>query len=139
LSTSISNCIEQNSLFYVALTNLPAPVFQVLYQMKLLTTALDSVVLLLTRRYSSLQWLSLCSLTFGAVLAVTAHNTSSDDGAKPNALIGIFAIIIACFCSAFAGVGFEKLLKQDSTSGWPSLWVRNIQLGTFFVLFATLQ
>jgi len=128
----------QNSLFYVALTNLPAPIFQVLYQMKLLTTALVSV-LLLTRRYSSLQWLSLCSLTFGTVLAVTFHNTSSDDGAKPNALIGIFAVIIACFCSAFAGVGFEKLLKQDSTSGSPSLWMRNIQLGTFSVLFATLQ
>lgn len=128
----------QNSLFYVALTSLPAPVFQVLYQMKLLTTAIVSV-LLLTRRYSSLQWLSLCSLTFGTVLAVTAHNTSSNDGAKPNAWIGIFAVIIACFCSAFAGVGFEKLIKQDSTPSSPSLWMRNIQLGTYSVLFATLQ
>ena len=30
--------------------------------------------------------------------------------------IAVIAVIGACFCRAFAGVGFEKLLKQDSIS-----------------------
>ncbi len=128
----------QNSLFYVALTNLASPLFQVLYQLKLLITAIVSV-LLLQRMYSAFQWISLCALTFGVIIALKANDGSSNDGVKSNAFIGIVAVIVACFCSAFAGVGFEKLLKQDSTSSSPSLWMRNIQLGTYSVVVATLQ
>ena len=42
-----------------------------------------------------------------------------------NKLIGLSAVIVACFSSGFAGVYFEKLLKGSSTG----VWVRNIQLG----------
>jgi len=132
----------QNSLFYVALTNLAAPVFQVLYQMKLLTTAVVSV-LLLQRAYSASQWASLCTLTLGSTLAIMANYGSSKGEINSNVFIGVIAVIAACFCSAFAGVGFEKLLKQDSISrngsdfALPSLWMRNIQLGVYSVVFAT--
>lgn len=138
----------QNSLFYVALTNLTAPVFQVSYQMKLFTTAVVSV-LLLQRKYSARHWISLCTLTVGAALAVTAKDESSAEPRSKNN-IGFLAVTAACLCSAFAGVGFEKLLKIKLTAqagqvddvpylSTPSLWMRNIQLGIYSLICAILQ
>lgn len=52
----------QNSLQYFSVSRLSAPVFQVLYQLKIVTTAIFSVTLL-SRRISGLQWLSVVMLT----------------------------------------------------------------------------
>lgn len=52
----------QNSLQYFSMSRLSAPVFQVLYQLKIVTTAIFSVSIL-SRRISSLQWLSVVMLT----------------------------------------------------------------------------
>lgn len=40
-------------------------------------------------------------------------------------LIGVLAVLTACFSSGFAGVYFEKILKETKQS----VWIRNIQLG----------
>lgn len=40
-------------------------------------------------------------------------------------VIGLFAVLSACFSSGFAGVYFEKLLKGSKVS----IWMRNILLG----------
>ncbi|KAI1720967.1 nucleotide-sugar transporter domain-containing protein [Ditylenchus destructor] len=45
-------------------------------------------------------------------------------------LVGLFAVIAACFSSGFAGVYFEKILKTSVVS----LWIRNLQLA-FFSIF----
>jgi len=144
----------QNSLFYVALTNLSSPVFQVLYQMKLLTTAFVSI-LILSRTYTLSQWISLFTLTFGAMITIKTNdddlNSKGMDHANSKYIIGILAVIVACLCSAFAGVIFEKFLKKKPTEeeialpeqlvcySLPSLWMRNIQLGTFSFIFAVTQ
>lgn len=39
--------------------------------------------------------------------------------------IGLMAVLMACVSSGFAGVYFEKILKETKQS----VWVRNIQLG----------
>lgn len=41
--------------------------------------------------------------------------------------VGLMAVLIACFSSGFAGVYFEKILKETKQS----VWIRNIQLGKF--------
>lgn len=40
-------------------------------------------------------------------------------------IIGLLAVLFACFSSGFAGVYFEKILKETNQS----VWIRNIQLG----------
>jgi len=139
----------QNSLLYVALSNLTAPMFQVTYQSKLLTTAVVSVIML-QRRYSVKQWICLASLGVGVAFVVLGADGSKDEEAvdedKPEQSMttGLTAVTIACFCSAFAGVYFEKVLKKTTTDGnvkkQPvSLWMRNIQMAFFSVIIAIIN
>lgn len=57
----------QNNLLYLALSNLDAATYQVCYQLKILTTAVFSAILL-NRKFSSLKWLSLIILTIGVAI-----------------------------------------------------------------------
>ncbi|EEB09489.2 UDP-galactose transporter Gms1 [Schizosaccharomyces japonicus yFS275] len=119
----------QNNLQYVAAGNLPAATFQVTYQLKILTTALFSV-LLLGRRLSLMKWCSLVVLTAG-IAVVQLQNlqggSSSEENSELNAKTGFVAVIVACLISGLAGVYFEKVLKGTKSS----LWIRNIQLSFF--------
>ena len=70
-------------------------------------------------------------LMFGIVF-VQFPSTSKDDGSGGSApmtthrLIGLVAVLTASLSSGFAGVFYEKLLKEGSQ---PSVIIRNIQLG----------
>lgn len=57
----------QNNLQYIAISNLPAATFQVTYQLKILTTALFSV-LMLRKSLSRVQWVSLLLLFAGVAV-----------------------------------------------------------------------
>ena len=138
----------QNSLLYIGLSNLSAPLFQVTYQCKLLTTALVSVVML-GRRYSPKQWLCLTLLGVGVAVVVLGEADGAKKGAKADEavgegttsreeeaenqspdqsqslMIGLMAVSVACLSSALAGVYFEKVLKKPtetktSEAGSPS-------------------
>lgn len=123
----------QNNLQYVAISNLPAATFQVTYQLKILTTALFSVLLLGTS-LSRLQWLSL-ALLFAGVALVQAEQVRSPPGGGGGSpsppgppqsyAVGLAAVAASCLSSGFAGVYFERLLKTRGGS----IWVRNVQLG----------
>lgn len=141
----------QNSLQYVAVSNLDAATFQVTYQLKILTTALFSVILL-HRRLSFLKWVSLVTLTAGvAIVQLPAassndsahhrrsatyegiHNDHSEEPAMDRAT-GLFSVVISCVISGLAGVYFEKILKGSQTS----LWIRNIQLSIWALIPAVI-
>jgi UDP-sugar transporter A1/2/3 len=123
-------------LQYIAAENLDAATFQVTYQMKILTTAGFSV-LLLHKSLNLSKWFSLLLLTVGVGIVqvqnvggagspVTAH--------LMNPITGFLAVLIACCISGLAGVYFEMVLKSSQTD----LWIRNVQLSLFSLIPATL-
>ncbi|CAM5173832.1 unnamed protein product [Eretmochelys imbricata] len=127
----------QNNLQYVAISNLPAATFQVTYQLKILTTAIFSV-LMLRKSLSRLQWLSLLLLFSGVAIVQVeqgqAGGQSSPGTARQSYVVGLVAVVVSCLSSGFAGVYFEKILKGSSAS----VWLRNVQLGIFGTLLGLL-
>ncbi|KAH9161346.1 nucleotide-sugar transporter-domain-containing protein, partial [Lactarius sanguifluus] len=129
--------VIQNNLQFVAASNLDAATFQVSYQMKILTTAAFSV-LLLRRKLTPLKWLALFFLALGVgivqIQCSAAKGPSGDDtSADVHTMIpfkGFLAVAAACFTSGLAGVYFEMVLKNSTTD----LWVRNVQLSLFSLL-----
>ncbi|XP_022619608.1 UDP-galactose translocator isoform X2 [Seriola dumerili] len=120
----------QNNLQYIAISNLPAATFQVTYQLKILTTALFSVMML-RKSLSRVQWVSLL-LLFAGVAVVQVQQEGNKEASvtgssNQNYMVGLVAVVISCLSSGFAGVYFEKILKGSSAS----VWVRNVQLGIF--------
>ncbi|XP_075932468.1 UDP-galactose translocator isoform X2 [Anarhichas minor] len=120
----------QNNLQYVAISNLPAATFQVTYQLKILTTALFSVMML-RKTLSRVQWVSLLLLFAGVAVVQLEQEgkkeASVSEDSHQNYSVGLVAVVISCLSSGFAGVYFEKILKGSSAS----VWMRNVQLGIF--------
>jgi len=112
----------------------------VTYQLKILTTAVLSVIML-RKQLTGLQWISLVLLFVGvAAVNVQANAPSPPPTARKgdqfitalprptveqSPVIGFVAVVTACCLSGFAGVYFEKILKSTPQS----IYVRNIQLG----------
>ncbi|KAK4050569.1 hypothetical protein OIO90_005036 [Microbotryomycetes sp. JL221] len=145
----------QNNLIYVAAKNLSVPVFQITFQLKTLITALCAVVML-GRKLSPMQWLSLVVLGAGvATMQLGAIHAKANDShqhaeaalkqATMNYVTGVGAVLVSCFSSAIAATYFELVIKKrpqipdvpELTMVAPpdikpvSLWVRNIQLSMF--------
>lgn len=123
----------QNNLMFFSLLKLSAAVQQVTYQLKILTTALLSVVML-GKALGATRWSALLVLLSGVLLVQWPRGGESLPsgsgvaiGLDPDAAVGFLAVLAACFTSGFASVYLEKLLKETTAS----IWVRNVQLGAF--------
>lgn len=119
----------QNNLQYWAANMLDAPVYQVLYQVKIVTTAVCSVIML-GKHLAFMQWaaLLLCLLGTSAVHLSALRSEGTDDNSSHGMPVaGLVAVLTACVTSALASVYTEKILKKKSES----LWVRNYQLAVF--------
>ncbi|KAI0819112.1 nucleotide-sugar transporter-domain-containing protein [Irpex lacteus] len=122
--------VIQNNLQFVAVSNLEAATFQVTYQMKILTTAAFSVVLL-RKKLSPIKWLALLFLAIGVgIVQIQSGAHKSASAHELNAFKGFMAVTAACFTSGLAGVYFEMVLKNSPGD----LWVRNVQLSLFSLL-----
>eukprot|EP01127_Copromyxa_protea_P001317 TRINITY_DN11340_c0_g1_i1.p1 TRINITY_DN11340_c0_g1~~TRINITY_DN11340_c0_g1_i1.p1 ORF type:complete len:444 (-),score=38.42 TRINITY_DN11340_c0_g1_i1:73-1224(-) len=136
---SILYAVQNNLLFY-ALSNLSVPHYQVMYQLKVFTTALFSVALL-AKKLTLVKWFALILLFLGVCVIQLDLNANSSSSEKEggDSLGGSVAVLAATITSGFAGVYFEKILKQTPVS----LWIRNLQLGvlgmisSFTIVFAS--
>jgi len=124
--------VVQNNLQYVAASNLDVATFQVTYQMKILTTAFFSVVML-GKRLSRTKWgaLVLLAVGVGIVQLQTVGKGKTELVRTMHPLRGFFAVTFACITSGIAGVYFELLVKS---SGSADLWTRNTQLSLFSII-----
>ncbi|KAJ8301499.1 LOW QUALITY PROTEIN: hypothetical protein KUTeg_020486 [Tegillarca granosa] len=116
--------VLQNNLLYVAVSNLDAATFQVTYQLKILTTAIFSVIML-RKVLSRLQWVALVILFVGVSIVQMQPDTATPKktvATEQSPMLGLLAVIISCMMICW--VYFEKILK-----GTPqSVWLRNVQL-----------
>ncbi|GAA5853291.1 hypothetical protein JCM9279_003347 [Rhodotorula babjevae] len=115
----------QNTLLYTALSNLDAATYQTTYQLKLLTTALFSI-LFFRRSLSALRWAALVLLTAGVAIVQLESNdmSAATQRLKGNAAAqdprkGFAAILAACVSSGLAGAWFEWVLKSPAAAPSP--------------------
>jgi UDP-sugar transporter A1/2/3 len=129
---------------FFAMAHLNVAIYQILYQTRILTTGLLSLILL-NKHLTKKQWTALAILMLGVsaaeyshpkdecgfgvtqgnhtATAVTSAKTKSDH-AK-----GLVAMVPAIFLSSFSTVLVEKILKKDSSRQVVvSIWLRNLQL-----------
>lgn len=132
----------QNNLCYLALKHLSAVSFQVIYQMKILTTALFSV-LILGKRIEYGHWVSLLMLVTG-VVAVQLSGRNQIDSSGGSSWFGFLVLLFNSISSGFAGVYFELLSKAPKTGSVrtrvrpKSLWMQSFQLGILGFAFSTI-
>mmetsp|Transcript_15563 Transcript_15563/g.27641 ORF Transcript_15563/g.27641 Transcript_15563/m.27641 type:complete len:347 (+) Transcript_15563:80-1120(+) len=126
-------CI-QNNLLFVSVSNLSVAMYQVSAQLKILTTAVLSV-LVLGKRLSSMQVIALFALTAGVAIVQLSTLGGDDSASKTdgNQVIGMMAVFSACMTSGFAAVYFEKILKAK-TERSISIYIRNMQLAFFGIV-----
>jgi UDP-sugar transporter A1/2/3 len=117
------------------------------YQLKILTTALFSVVML-GKSLNATKWTALVLLMIGVAMVQLSDSSPSSSTSKTTTTkkvdkvdadqtpwIGMVAVLTACISSGYAGVYFERVLKSSSMS----LWTRNLHLATFSLFFAVLS
>jgi UDP-sugar transporter A1/2/3 len=107
----------QNNLVFLALQNINSATFQIISQLKVLTTAAFSVTLL-GRRLSKLQWIALLILSSGVILANRQHHCDSASpqaatasGVERRPWVGVSAVTLLALLSGFAGVYQERIVK----------------------------
>lgn len=115
--------LAQNVLSYISLSRIDANTFTVCAQLKILTTAICSV-LVLGKHLSPIKWRSLILLLFGVILvanssAPTSHHGSSSekqdkDVSNLQYFIGLAAVLIEVSLSGFVAVYFERVLKSKT-------------------------
>lgn len=129
----------QNNLLYLAMGHLDATTVQVLYQMKVATTACFSVGML-GARLSPQRWAALAVLLLGAALVASADTVGTGGGGDArdvgaNPVLGCAAVLLASMTSGFAACVFEARLGSVHGRGG-GLWTRNAQLAALGVAFS---
>ncbi|EFO25935.1 UDP-galactose transporter [Loa loa] len=119
--------IIQNNLFYVAASHLEAATYMVTAQLKIFTTAIFAVIML-NRSIIRKQWLALGILFVGVCLVQLDQQGTKKTLFISDPYLGLLASVSACILSGFAGIYFEKILKNSPSV---SVWMRNVQLAMF--------
>lgn len=106
----------------MAATHLDVATFAVLYQLKLLTTAFFSRIVL-NKTLSQIKWAALGLLTIGIALVVlpkeevveeASSSSATESIGNQSSVQGYVAVLVACVLSGLAAVYTEKILKGGS-------------------------
>lgn len=127
-----------NILSFVALQYIGAGEFTICAQLKILTTAGFSVLILKTS-LSTGKWRALVLLVLGCILVASPSFSKTSDSLTPvdnnssafKQLFGFGAVLLEVVLSGFASIYFEKVVKN--TTEVVSIWERNFQLGFYSI------
>lgn len=131
-----------NLLSYFALARVDAASYTVCLQLKVLTTAAFSK-LILNKKFTYTQWRALLLLVIGCVLVAspsfndslpTSEITTKSDSS--DIILGFGALLVMVSISGFSAVYFESILKDERDRC--SIWERNFQLSAFSMLLIAL-
>jgi solute carrier family 35 (UDP-sugar transporter), member A1/2/3 len=131
-----------NNFVFLALNYLDPAVAQLLNNLKILSTALLSW-LILEKKLSLVQWTSLLVLTCGAAVtqlktpclneSVAAGDTAVSHG--ENRVFGVIIALLATLCSGIAGVWTEYVMKGRGVVKDQPIQLQNLQLYFYGVFF----
>jgi UDP-sugar transporter A1/2/3 len=121
-----------NILSFVALQYIGAGEFTICAQLKILTTAGFSVLVLGTS-LSWTKWRALALLVLGCILVASPNF----GGGRPAAdiylqFLGFGAVLLEVVLSGFASIYFERVVK--STTEVVTIWERNFQLAIYSII-----
>jgi len=126
-----------NILSFVAFAGIGAGEFTVCAQLKVLTTAGFSVIVLGTN-LSGAKWRALGLLVLGCILVASPSLSNHNGQEKGLSLVamGYTAVLTEVCLSGFASIYFEKIVK--STTEIITIWERNFQLSVYSIIMYTL-
>ncbi|KAK6590995.1 UDP N-acetylglucosamine transporter-like nucleotide sugar transporter [Cryptosporidium xiaoi] len=134
----------QNNLLYFSLQRLPAALYQVLYQLKILVTSYLSVVIL-KRKLSITRWFACILLVFGVVLIPKKPNsTQGSISGTYEFILGLVAAMFSSFSSGLGAVVLEKVIKgsderlRNGADFQTTVWGRNTILALVGVTLGTI-
>ena len=124
--------LAMNVLSFVALQYIGAGEFTVCAQLKILTTAGCSVVILGTS-LSSGRWRALLLLVLSCILVASPDlDTSAPNGGLMGKSVGYASVLTEVSLSGAASIYFEKFLK--SSTEVITIWERNFQLSFYSII-----
>lgn len=129
--------VAQNNLILYATARLQPNYFQAAWQVRLIATAAVSQWMLGTQ-ISLKRWTYLLGIVAGVFVLCLARLFAKEAGLsnphdtvvyEDGFLFGNVALLLACFCSAFANVALENLFSLEDTD----FWVASFQMCSFSV------
>lgn len=121
----------QNKLSIYAVKYLAPTIYAVFSQSKVIYAALFTITFL-QKKMSFRKLSAICTLAVGMACVVTSEDTTSSQPrsqVEGGNILGICLLSVSCLLSGFNATYLERIYSKDNTS----IWVRNIQLGTFAV------
>lgn len=114
-----------NILSFVALMYIGSGEFIIIAQLKILSTAVAST-LILRRRLSATKWRALVLLVLGCCLVSLSNNSNAPRAKSSERVLGYVLTLTEVTLSGCTSVFFEKVVK--STEEKVTVWERNFQL-----------
>ena len=137
-----------NLLIYFALGRIDTATFTVIAQLKILTTAIFSVIIL-GKTINSTRWRALILLVVACILVASPRYgceeeqrrilgvVAEEEGGNDKiyyfheTTVGLGAVVLMTLITGFAAVYFESILKNKQSYTSLSIWARNVQLAFF--------
>ncbi|KAF0719000.1 Aste57867_1343 [Aphanomyces stellatus] len=135
----------QNNVQLLALDHVSASTYAIVYQLKIVTTALFMVILL-KRSFHVVQWLAMVVLMLGVVVCSVGNASSSSTDKQQSSAVGVLMVVGLAVNSGVAAAYFESVLKthkppaidhvkKDHVAIDP-MWRTNLQLASVSVVVA---